>query len=174
MLARRAVLRPRVERPVFAFDGASVLTAVAKQTERVGDFLADLVRADNPARHVAAIVGALTTVLAAGSGLVWLGGQVPPVTSGVNSLVDVGVLIIVTLAVIALVQARSRIGATVLLGGIGVAMTVQIFLLGAADVGLTQLLVEILTVLVIMLVLRKLPVEFSRKKTPQRLSLIHI
>jgi multicomponent Na+:H+ antiporter subunit A len=169
LLARRAVLRPRVERPVFAFDGASVLTAVAKQTERVGDFLADLVRADNPARHVAAIVGALTTVLAAGSGLVWLGGQVPPVTAGVNSLVDVGVLIIVTLAVIALVQARSRIGATVLLGGIGVAMTVQIFLLGAADVGLTQLLVEILTVLVIMLVLRKLPVEFSRKKTPQRL-----
>ena len=93
----------------------------------------------------------------------------PPLTPGVNQVVDVGVLVIVTGSVVALVRAESRIGATVLLGGVGVAMTVQIFLLGAADVGLTQLLVEILTVLVIMLVLRKLPQEFTIKKRPQQL-----
>lgn len=126
-------------------------------------------RADNPARHVAAIIVTLTAVLAVGSVLLWTGGHVPPLTPGVNQVVDVGVLVIVTGSVVALVRAESRIGATVLLGGVGVAMTVQIFLLGAADVGLTQLLVEILTVLVIMLVLRKLPQEFTIKKRPQQL-----
>src|SRR5690606_16615680 len=35
------------------------------------------------------------------------------------------------------------------------------------DVGLTQLLVEVLTVIVIMLVLRKLPLEFSHGKNPK-------
>lgn len=53
----------------------------------------------------------------------------PPLTPGVNQVVDVGVLVIVTGSVVALVRAESRIGATVLLGGVGVAMTVQIFLL---------------------------------------------
>src|SRR5690606_8251976 len=71
--------------------------------------------------------------------------------------------------VVTLCITRSRIGGAVLLGGIGIACTVQIFMLGAADVGMTQLLVEVLTVLVIMLVLRKLPLEFSYGKHPRYL-----
>ena len=169
LLTRRASLRHLVERPLFTLDGAGVLGAITRWLERVGVRAAGLVRADNPARHVAAIIVTLTAVLAVGSVLLWTGGHVPPLTPGVNQVVDVGVLVIVTGAVVALVRAESRIGATVLLGGVGVAMTVQIFLLGAADVGLTQLLVEILTVLVIMLVLRKLPQEFTTKKRPQQL-----
>ena len=58
--------------------------------------------------------------------------------------------------------ADSRVAATVALGGVGIAVTVQLFALGAPDVGLTQLMVEVLTVVVIMLVLRQLPRRFGR------------
>ncbi len=73
-------------------------------------------------------------------------------------------LVLVVAGVAALVRARSRLAAVVLLGGIGIVVTVQLFALGAPDVGLTQLLVEVLTVIVLMLVMRKLPVDFGRPR----------
>mgnify|MGYP003771695027 CR=1 FL=1 len=168
LVSRRAVLRPKVERDLLSFDGVGVLGALARLATRSGGAFARLVRADHPAHHVGPIAALLSLLLGAASLALWAAGAVPAVRPGVNQFVDVGVLLVVTGSVIALARTHSRIGAAVLLGGIGIALTVQIFMLGAPDVGLTQLLVEVLTVLVIMLVLRKLPVDFGRGRKPQR------
>lgn len=57
---------------------------------------------------------------------------------------------------------QSRTAAVVLAGGAGFVVGAWYFALGAVDVGMTQLLVEILTVVVLVLVLRKLPRKFHQ------------
>jgi multicomponent Na+:H+ antiporter subunit A len=161
IVLRRAQLRPRIEHPVLAMDGAQVIAVITRWLDRLGMRLVDLTRADYPSRHLAPMLVSMAVLIGAGSLGLWLADEVAPLQPGLNRPVDVGLLVIALVATIALCRMRSRIGGAVLLGGIGIAMTVQIFTLGAADVGLTQLLVEVLTVLVIMLVLRKLPLEFS-------------
>ncbi|HHU10816.1 MAG TPA: DUF4040 family protein [Intrasporangiaceae bacterium] len=167
LVLRRARLRPIVERPMFALDGAGVLAAINSRLTRRGLWSAELVRADYPSRHVAPILVTLAGLLGVGSLGLWLSGTVPALRPDLGRPIDLGVLVVVTTAVVTLCFTRSRIGGAVLLGGVGIAVTVQIFMLGAADVGLTQLLVEVLTVLVIMLVLRKLPLEFSSGRNPK-------
>ncbi|MFN2319817.1 MAG: DUF4040 family protein [Dermatophilaceae bacterium] len=167
LVLRRARLRPLIERPTLSRDGAEVLAAVNRWLDRVGTWLAGLVRADYPSRHVVPMLVSLSVLIGVGSIGLWLTGWVEPLHPGLNRPIDVGLLVIAAGGTLALIVTRSRIGGAVLLGGVGIAMTVQIFMLGAADVGLTQLLVEVLTILVIMLVLRKLPLEFSDGKNPK-------
>ena len=66
------------------------------------------------------------------------------------------------LVTLAAVMARSRVAAIVVLGVVGFTMTVWFYSLGAADVALTQLLVEVLTVVVISAA-RTLGVNMSRR-----------
>ena len=168
LVLRRGTLRPRVERPTFRRDGAQVLAAIREFVMDRGMWLADLTRMDYPARHLAPIMMSLAALIGGGSLALWATGNVLPLQPGLNRPIDVGLLVIAAAGVIALCLTSSRLGGAVLLGGVGIAMTVQLFMLGAADVGLTQLLVEVLTVLVIMLVLRKLPLEFSYGKNPHK------
>jgi multicomponent Na+:H+ antiporter subunit A len=167
VVLRRARLRPLIERPTFSRDGAEVLAAVNRWLERAGIRLVDLVRADYPSRHIAPMMVSLAVLLGLGSLALWATDSVAPLHPGLNRPIDIGLLVVAAAGTLALCVSRSRIGGAVLLGGVGIGMTVQIFMLGAADVGLTQLLVEVLTVLVIMLVLRKLPLEFSNARHPK-------
>ena len=80
---------------------------------------------------------------------------------GLHRPVDGVILVLVVLATLGVAITRSRIAATLCLSGVGILATAQIMALGAPDVGLTQLLVECLTVIVIMLVLQKLPRAFG-------------
>ncbi|NCA72886.1 MAG: DUF4040 domain-containing protein, partial [Sphingobacteriia bacterium] len=90
----------------------------------------------------------------------------PAVTPGLSQPVDAVLLLLIAASVVMVVAARSRLAATVSLSAVGILATVQIIALGAPDVGLTQLLVEALTIIVIMLVLQKLPLTFG---SPTRL-----
>ncbi|MFN6122188.1 MAG: hydrogen gas-evolving membrane-bound hydrogenase subunit E [Actinomycetes bacterium] len=60
------------------------------------------------------------------------------------------------------VAARDRFVAALLLGGIGFACAVLFALYGAPDLALTQILVETLTIVVFLLVLRQLPRRFRQ------------
>lgn len=55
---------------------------------------------------------------------------------------------------------RSRLVAVILIGGAGFVVALWFFALGAIDVGLTQLLVELLSVVALVLFLRRLPSRF--------------
>jgi len=167
IVLKRASWRRKVEKPIFRYDGPAVLGIMRERVDQAGVWLAGLTRFDYPSRHVAPIMVSLGVLIGAGSLALWLTGNVAPLHPDLNRPIDLGILIMTAGGVIALCVTRSRLGSAVLLGGIGITLTVQILLLGAADVGLTQLLVEMLTVIVIMLVLRKLPLEFSHGKNPK-------
>src|SRR5699024_10514017 len=124
---------------------------------------------DSPARHAGALMG---TVCAYGLGVgAWAaasGTVLPDMVGDQTRTVDVVLLLVVVVAVIGLCTARSRIAAVVLLSAAGIAVTIQIFALGAPDVGLTQLLVEALTIIVCMLGLRHLPRDFIAPSRTRR------
>src|SRR5699024_10488595 len=98
-------------------------------------------------------------------------GDLAPLQQGMNRGIDVILLVLVTAAVIVVCTRRDRLGAAVALSAVGILATVQILALGAPDVALTQLLVESLTIIVIMLVLQRLPQRFEapeRDGAPRR------
>jgi multicomponent Na+:H+ antiporter subunit A len=73
---------------------------------------------------------------------------------------------IITLAVAAVVAAKSRLLAICSLGVVGAGIALLFLTYGAPDVALTQLLVETLTVIIVALVLLRLPDLDSRRAIP--------
>ena len=69
-------------------------------------------------------------------------------------------LALVAVTVIPAMITRSRLIALILVGGAGFVVALWFFALGAVDVGLTQLLVELLTVVALVFILRRLPQRF--------------
>nr|WP_245354194.1 DUF4040 family protein [Brachybacterium sacelli] len=164
-LGRRRVL-PRLEARPFPVDGARVLGAVDRLARRVALLLVRPIASDDPMRHLAVILGAFSVVVL--SALVILADDLAPMTPGVNAPVDGVILVLMVAAVFVVCTRRDRLGAAVSLSAVGILATVQILALGAPDVALTQLLVESLTIIVIMLVLQRLPRRFDSPGRPRR------
>ena len=101
-----------------------------------------------------------------GVGLVALGGWPQP-PSGASHALDWPLVGLLVVASAGLVLTSRRVVAVILLGTIGVMITGWFLLAGAPDVALTLLLVETLTAVVAMLVLRALPARF-RAAPPRR------
>ena len=158
---QRRPLDRALARELLPFTGASLLESLMRSVSSAGRALLRPTASDSPARHAGALVA---TVCLYGLGLgVWAlttGATLPPQLGNLNRTIDSILLIVVVVAVLGLCAAQSRLAAVVLLSAVGIAVTVQIFGLGAPDVGLTQLLVEALTIIVFMLVLRRLPKDF--------------
>ncbi len=83
-----------------------------------------------------------------------------------SSLSDWLVIGIITVAVLAVVFARSRLLAICCLGVVGAGIAMLFLIYGAPDVALTQLLVETLTVIIVSLVLLRLPHLNARRAIP--------
>ena len=164
-LGRRRLL-PALEARPFPIDGARILTAVDTLAERVARVLVRPIASDDPMRHLGAILVAFAAVVL--GALAVLGGGLAPLTEGMNQPLDVVLLVLMTAAVITLCTRHDRLGAAVTLSAIGILATVQILVLGAPDVALTQLLVESLTIIIIMLVLQRLPRNFLATQRPRR------
>lgn len=177
LTARRQWLRPRLERDLLPVNGVQVIERGFRAGARLGHNLVRPVNADHPGRHVFPILVLLTVLLGAGALAITVTGVVPAAQPDLGRPVDVALLALVAVGVVGVCLAGSRLAAAVYLGGVGIAVTVQMFALGAPDVGLTQLMVEVLTIIVIMLVLRGLPASFghhrhSRRRAPVVLALL--
>ncbi len=168
VIARRTALWPRVERPLFRRDGAGVLALIEHGLRRVGGSLVRPVAVDYPPRHLAALLLVFVAVLLPGLVTVGRAGSLT-VPTGRTQPIDVLLLVLIAAAVFLVCRSNSRLAATVSVSAVGILCTVQILALGAPDVGLTQLLVESLTVIVIMLVLQKLPLTFGRPNRSRQL-----
>ncbi|WP_433800504.1 Na+/H+ antiporter subunit A [Actinomycetospora sp. CA-084318] len=82
-----------------------------------------------------------------------------------------GQVVMALLAVVstaAAARARRRIAAVLLVGGLGYAVAVIFALAGAPDVALTQALVETMTLVVVVLVLRRLPADITEHHDRRR------
>ncbi|MBP2409345.1 DUF4040 family protein [Brachybacterium fresconis] len=164
-LGRRRLL-PILEARVFPYDGARVLGAVDRLAERLAAQLVRPIASDDPLRHLGAILVAFATVVLASFAV--LAGDLDPLTPGLNRPIDAVLLVLILSAVVLVCTRRDRLAATVALSAVGILVTVQLLALGAPDVALTQLLVESLTIIVIMLVLQKLPRRFDAPVRPRR------
>ncbi|WP_431860714.1 DUF4040 family protein [Micrococcus terreus] len=163
-IATRRRLWPALEQRTLPFSGASILESITTGAERAGRGVARLTASDAAGPHAGMMVGSLAVVVLAGVATLVATDALAPQTPGLTQPIDVVLLVLIAASVIGVCVARSRLGATVALSAVGILMTVQILSLGAPDVALTQLLVESLTVIVIMLVLQRLPRTFERVK----------
>ena len=120
-------------------------------------------RIGRPARSPALVAHLPWPLLAlAGLGVtgVLLGGGLGPAPAPLTRGGDWLVLALLAVAVLGLAVTRSQVAAVTLLGTVGFVVAGWFLLAGAPDLALTQLLVEILTVVVAVLVLRRLPGAF--------------
>ena len=158
------VFREKVERlqgALWEFDGAAgAYRRIIVGTERTAaDVTAFTQRGSLPA-YLSII---LVSTVALGGGAAVLFGRGPaevrPWDSGAQALV---VAVVVVAALLA-VRARRRLKAVILLGVTGYGVAVIYELHGAPDLALTQVLVETITLVVFILVLRRLPAYFSNR-----------
>ncbi|NUL46271.1 DUF4040 family protein [Cellulosimicrobium funkei] len=164
-LAVRHRLWPALERAQLPFSGSGLIESATAALTALGSSVNRLTARDAAASHAAMMVLSLAAILVPGVLLLNAGGELPPLQPNLNRASDVVLLILLAVSALGVAMARSRLGATVALSAVGILVTVQIVSLGAPDVALTQLLVESLTVIVIMLVLQKLPRTFHQART---------
>ncbi|WP_313822625.1 DUF4040 family protein [Citricoccus sp.] len=164
-LAFRHRLWPALERAELPFSGSGLIESATAALAALGSGVNRLTARDAAASHAAMMVLSLAAIVVPGVLLLNAGGSLPPLQPNLNRASDIVLLILLAVSALGVAMARSRLGATVALSAVGILVTVQIVSLGAPDVALTQLLVESLTVIVIMLVLQKLPRTFRRVRT---------
>jgi multicomponent Na+:H+ antiporter subunit A len=161
--------RRRVEtvtaRMAVPWSGLDVVDALRAGTIRAGARVAEWAANASPTRYLAVPTAGLVVLAVVGVGGI---GTLPPIVGDPSRPLDWMLLALVAVGVVATVRARTRIAAVVVVGIVGFAMTLWFFVLGAADVALTQLLVEILTVAVMVLLLHRLPSRFAPDSTGRR------
>ncbi len=153
-----------IDRKLFPSSGVEVLEHIRSSMLKLGVRTRNITSIDSPPRHLAVPIIVLITY----SIYVYFSRpNIAPLIANSDRASDWFLLALLIVPVVGLLRAKSRISAVVLLGGIGLIMMLYFFTLGAPDVGLTQLLVELLTVIFMMFSLRRLPKTFHRT-TKQR------
>ncbi|MEJ2868469.1 Na+/H+ antiporter subunit A [Actinomycetospora sp. OC33-EN08] len=120
---------------------------------------------------LAVVLCTILGVLLAGPGVVLLAsgalGELR-VDRFADSPAQVVAAVLAVASTVAAARAKRRLAAVLLVGGLGYAVAVIFALAGAPDVALTQALVETMTLVVVVLVLRRLPADITERSTPRR------
>jgi len=140
----------------------SVYRALLTGTHHVARIVTGRIQVGSLPAYLVVIIAVALVLPAAGFLSSSLRGQdVPRVSARLWDNAAQAVLAAVAiLCAFAATRARSRLPAVLLAGGVGYAVTGLFFLHGAIDVALTLLLVESLTLIALVLVLRRLPATF--------------
>lgn len=155
--ARAGVDRALVGRALAPVRAVDVVEAFRSGSVRLGAAVGAPTRSDAPFRHlIVPLALFLLATAAVTPGVV----ELPPAGSGRRLDWLIGAL--VCLGVVLTLRARSRVALVTTVGIVGFAMALLFYSLGAPDVAVTQLLVEILTVVVMVLLLVRLPDSFHR------------
>lgn len=155
----------------FPTTGNDLLNMLYNRSQKWGRFAASMADSLSPSRHLTYPL--LLILYLAGGALLSPGStgiELAPRVPGIDQPMDVLPLIIVIVSVLALVRTHNRLLAVVLLGIAGIGVTLQILLLGAPDVALTQFLVELLIVVVMMMVVRFQPTDFIQTGNTKKFS----
>ena len=109
----------------------------------------------------------LTAAVLPGAALLWRGADLSGAVV-VDLPAQVAIAALVALAALAATRARARLSAVLLVGGVGYGVALLYVLQGGPDLALTQFLVETLSLVIFLLVLRLLPRRFpaaTRRRT---------
>ncbi|GLU47816.1 DUF4040 family protein [Nocardiopsis ansamitocini] len=137
--------------------GITVFEALHRGVIASGVRVGAITRTDSPGAHLAVplvVVGVLAAAVLSSAPVL------PPLPSAATRPLDWLLVALTVVSVAGAVTRASRLAALVLVGAAGFTVALWFFFLGAFDVALTQLLVEVLTVVVAVLVLRRLPRRF--------------
>ncbi|MFD6178205.1 MULTISPECIES: Na+/H+ antiporter subunit A [unclassified Isoptericola] len=157
--------RARVERAQDFFWSPRSAEVVYRRTMRRLDDVAADVTAATQRGSLPVYLGMILVVLAVAPGAVIAAGLVRG-TPQVQLVLwdrpgDAAVVAIIVIACVLAARARRRLKAVVLVGVAGYANATLFMLHGAPDLALTQVLTETITLVVMMLVLRRLPPYFT-------------
>lgn len=167
---RRPLFKAIGEYTFSPFTGNDALALLMASAAGWGKTAGRMAASFSPYRHLAPPF-VLVSLLGIGVAVFTTGiDGVPtaPRVEGTDFLIDLIPLIIVVMSVGGLVRAKSRLHAVVLVGTAGVGLTLQMLVLGAPDVALTQFTVEILVTVMMMLVVRLQPRYFHRVSARRR------
>ena len=159
IFVRKPVYKALENKMLLPYTGNEILRMIVNASEQVGRLAGSMADSYNPSRHlkwpigVVVALGLVTILLTTGVD----GVDLAPRTEGVDNYWDLLPLAIIVVSVIGMVNTKKRMTAALMLGTAGVGVSLQMLLLGAPDVALTQFTVEALTVVVIMMVLRYQP-----------------
>jgi multicomponent Na+:H+ antiporter subunit A len=156
-----------LQRLVLPFNGIGVFTSMWNACINAGARLAALTQRPSPAAQMPLPVLAFAAVAVAY--LVW-SPPVPPVLPGTTRGVDWFIIALLGATVVGAILQRSRLGAIVLVGLAGFVVGLWFLLAGAPDLAITQVLFEVITVVVAVLVLRSLPRRFHEVRRARRAS----
>jgi multicomponent Na+:H+ antiporter subunit A len=165
LVAARGRVDAILPRRILPFTGVDVAERARTGSIDLGRRVGDITRSDVHGMHLAAPGIFLACIAVAGVSVGPALGSLDPGHTRAADWVLNGLLFAFLLGA---VLSRNRAAAVVLSGGAGFVVGAWFFALGAVDVAMTQLLVEMLTVVVLVLVLRKLPRRFhkvSRSRT---------
>ncbi len=165
LLRRRTA--PVFARRVLPFGGLDVVDHARTGTIAFGALVGRASGRLTVRRHLAIPVAVLVIIAVL---LIPAVGALPASAAELMHPLDWVLVALVLAGTLGAVLAGTRVAAVVVTGVVGFAMTLWYFWLGAADVALTQLLVEILTVCVMVLILRRLPRRFHRDSRRRRIS----
>ncbi|AKK04549.1 Na(+)/H(+) antiporter subunit A [Corynebacterium mustelae] len=155
------------------YSGNDLLKVFNQSLSKFGRLLGRMADSLSPARHLAfmflllAVFGTTVAI----SGLLYGGVDgvaLSPRVAGADRVYDLLPLIIIVASGIALTRTTKRLTAVVLIGAVGVGVTLQVLMLGAPDVALTQFLVEALVVVIMMMVVRQQPENFHPTKRKRK------
>ncbi|WP_017607011.1 hydrogen gas-evolving membrane-bound hydrogenase subunit E, partial [Nocardiopsis alkaliphila] len=145
--------------------GVGVFESLYEGVIRWGRRTGDLTRTDSPAFHLGVPMVMVISLATVG---VVIGLDLPAPAGQTSLGLDWVLVGLMAIAVLAATITRSRMAGLALVGVAGFTVALWLFFLGAFDVALTQFLVEILTVVVAVLVLRRLPRRFHPVKAGRK------
>jgi multicomponent Na+:H+ antiporter subunit A len=146
-----------LERRILPFTAIGVVEAVRTGAIALGTRMGNATRTDAPSSHLAAPWILIGVIAAAAIATAPSAGAVIQDSEPWTDALLLGLLLVTVLPA---VITRQRFTALILVGGAGFVVALWFFALGAIDVGVTQLLVELLTVVALVLILRRLPAVF--------------
>jgi len=146
-----------LERRILPFTAIGVVEAVRTAAIALGTRMGNATRTDAPSSHLAAPWILIGVIAAAAIATAPSAGAVIQDAEPWTDALLLGLLLVTVLPA---VITRQRFTALILVGGAGFVVALWFFALGAIDVGVTQLLVELLTVVALVLILRRLPAVF--------------
>ncbi|QRP98517.1 DUF4040 family protein [Corynebacterium sp. FDAARGOS 1242] len=161
VLYRKPLWSAMEERELLPRTGNDVLKWIQGVCAKFGRFVGRMSDTHNPSLFILPII--FLIILLAGATLLSDGVDgvaLNPRVEGLDNPWDLLPLGIIALSMIGLVRTKNRLTGAVMIGTAGTGVTLQMFLLGAPDVALTQFTVEALSVIVMMMVLRYLPEKF--------------
>ncbi|SDX85143.1 multisubunit sodium/proton antiporter, MrpA subunit [Saccharopolyspora shandongensis] len=157
---RLTALRSRLPRPLDAQRGYERIMALL---ERVAVGVTGRLQVGSLPTYLGIIL--LTVLAIPGSALV-VRASVPEDLRAYDNLLQLPLAIVVIVAAVAVLRSRRRLTAVLLVGVVGYCIGGLFIVDGGPDLALAQFLVETLTLVAFVFVLRRLPVRFTQTETP--------